>query len=427
MSIEQDLFDFCKDIFPICRSITGPGVRSTLQKIKYILPNLEIHSVKSGTKVFDWTVPKEWIIHDAYIEHESGTRFAEFKKCNLHVLGYSAPVDRHLSLDELKPYIYTIPGNPDAVPYVTSYYKERYGFCMSENEKNALPEGNYHMVIDSEFIDGCLNYGELFIKGKSQKEILLSAYICHPSMANDNVSGISLATYLGKWLCSKKDLRYSYRVIFIPETIGSITYLSQNLNNLKKNLAAGFVFSCVGDNRAFSLIHTRYGNSLADKAANTVLKYKTNFKEYSFLHRGSDERQFNAPGVDLPVCTVCRSKFGCFPEYHTSKDDLNFISQDGLKGSFDAMTECIEALEGSHFYRVTCLCEPQLGKRGLYTTLSSKNSYTNERLISNIIAYSDGRNDLFDLCRILNYPPNVLLPYIKILTEQGLLSYSEES
>ncbi|HAR79284.1 MAG TPA: aminopeptidase [Succinivibrionaceae bacterium] len=423
MSIEQDLFDFCKDIFPICRSITGPGVRSTLQKIKYILPNLEIHSVKSGTKVFDWTVPKEWIIRDAYIEHESGTRFAEFKKCNLHVLGYSAPANRFLSLDELKRYIYTIPGNPDAIPYVTSYYKERYGFCMSENDKNALPEGRYHIVIDSELTDGCLNYAELFIKGKSQKEILLSTYICHPSMANDNTSGISLATYLGKWLSCKKDLRYSYRVIFIPETIGSITYLSLNLAALKKNLIAGFVLSCVGDNRAFSITHSRYGNTLADKAAFAVLKNKPNFQNYNFLHRGSDERQFSAPGVDLPVCTISRSKYGGYPEYHTSKDDMSVISPEGLKGSFDALTECIDALEHNHYYQTTCLCEPQLGRRGLYATLSTQSSYTDERVISNVIAYSDGNNDLFDLCRIQNCHPKELIHYINILLEQGILTF----
>ncbi|MBO5566254.1 MAG: DUF4910 domain-containing protein [Succinivibrio sp.] len=427
MAIEQDLYGFCKDIFPICRSITGQGVRTTLEKIQAVCPELKIHAVKSGTHVFDWTVPKEWCIREAYIEHESGKRFAEFKNCNLHVLGYSAPIDRHLQLAELKQYIYTMPENPDAIPYVTSYYKERYGFCMSENDKNSLPDGSYHIFIDSELKDGELNYGELLIKGRSQKEILLSTYICHPSMANDNASGIALAAYLGKWLGSKGNLRYSYRIIFIPETIGAITYLSRNLSLLKQNVAAGFVLSCVGDNRDFSLVRSRYGNTLADKAACTVLRFKNNFRDYIFLHRGSDERQFNAPGVDLPVCTVCRSKFGCFPEYHTSKDDLSFISQDGLKGAFDAMTECLEALENNHFYRVTCLCEPQLGKRGLYTTLSSRTSYTNERLISNIIAYSDGRNDLFDLCRILNCPPNVLLPYIKILTEQGLLSFSEEN
>ncbi len=425
MAIEQDIYNFCKEIFPICRSLTGQGVRTTLQKIKKICPELKIKSVKSGTSVFDWTVPKEWCIRDAYIEHESGKRFAEFCRNNLHILGYSAPVDRTLTLNELKQYIYTLPGTPDAIPYVTSYYKERYGFCMSENDKNSLPDGNYHIFIDSEFKYGELNYGELFIKGRSQKEILLSTYLCHPSMGNDNTSGIGLAAYLGKWLSNKENLRYSYRIIFIPESIGSITYLSQNLNNLKKNLTAGFVLSCVGDNRDYSLVHSRYGNTLADKVAYQVLKNKSNFKEYSFLHRGSDERQFNAPGVDLPVCTVCRSKFGNFAEYHTSKDDLTLISPEGLGGSFEALTECIEALEHNHYYKVTCFCEPQLGKRGLYTTLSSKTSYTNERLLSNIIAYSDGSNDLFDLCKILDCTPNNLLPYIKILTEQGLLSFSE--
>ncbi len=425
MAIEQDLYCFCKDIFPICRSITGQGVRTTLKKVQKICPDLKIHSVISGTPVFDWTVPKEWCIRDAYIEHESGKRFAEFKKCNLHALGYSAPVNRHMALEELKQYIYTIPGNPDAIPYVTSYYKERYGFCMSENEKNKLPEGNYHVVIDSEFIDGNLNYGELLIKGKSQKEILLSTYICHPSMANDNTSGISLATYLGKWLRDQSNLRYSYRIIFIPETIGAITYLSRNLSALKQNVIAGFILSCVGDNNAYSMVHTRYGNTLADKAALSVMKKLPNFIEYSYLYRGSDERQFNAPGIDLPICPISRSKYGHYPEYHTSKDDLSVISPEGLKGAFDVVTQCIEALENNHRYQINCLCEPQLGKRGLYTSISSKISYTNERLLSNIIAYCDSQNDLFDLCKILDSTPNELLPYIKTLTEHGLLSIQD--
>lgn len=359
------MYKLAERLFPICRSITGDGVRQTLQILKDEYDGMRIYEVPSGTQVFDWTVPREWNIRDAYIEDSHGGRVIDFKENNLHVLGYSLPMDGTLSLEELEKIIYTQPEQPDVIPYVTSYYQERSGFCMSENQKNSLKEDTYHCVIDSDLKNGSLTYGEVILLGETAKEVLLSTYLCHPSMANNEVSGPVVAIELVKWLASLKKRRYTYRIIFIPETIGSITYLSRNLDIMKKNTVAGFLLSCVGDNRTYSMVETKYGNTLTDRLLKNILQYHyPDYKLYDYLQRGSDERQYNAPGVDLPVCAVCRSKYGEYPEYHTSADDLSLISEEGLQGTYKLMKKCILALEYNYYYRVNCLCEPQLGKRG---------------------------------------------------------------
>lgn len=310
--VKEEMYELCERLFPICRSITGDGVRKTLQMLVEVYGNeINIHEVPTGTKVFDWTVPKEWNIKEAYIENSKGQRVIDFKNNNLHVVGYSLPVDKFVDLQELKSVVYTQPDQPDAIPYVTSYYKECYGFCMSQNQLDKLPEDTYHIVIDSELKEGSLTYGEIIIPGDTEEEVFLSTYICHPSMANNELSGPVVATFLAKWLNLLVKRRYTYRIIFIPETIGAITYLSKNLQYLKEHVIAGFNLSCVGDNRTFSYVESRYGDTLADKAAKNVLSfYYPDYKTYSFLKRGSDERQYNAPGVDLPVCAICRSKYG---------------------------------------------------------------------------------------------------------------------
>lgn len=386
-----------------------------------------MREVPSGTQVFDWSVPKEWNIRNAWIKDSKGNKILDFKDNNLHVVGYSLPVNKKVNLEELKTIIYTQPEQPDAIPYVTSYYKERYGFCMTQNQKNNLKEDNYHIFIDSELKDGSLTYGEIIIPGDSNKEVFLSTYVCHPSMANNELSGPAVAIYLAKWLKSLPIRRYTYRIIFIPETIGSITYLSQNLEHLKKRVIAGFNISCVGDNRTFSYVASRYGNTLADKVAKNVLRfYYPEYKEYSFLKRGSDERQYNAPGVDLPVCAICRSKYGEYPEYHTSKDNLDFISPEGLAGSFDVYKQCIIALENNYKYKVKVLCEPQLGKRGLYPTISQKGSSKVVKTMTDFIAYADGNNDLIDIGNIIGVPVEELVPIIKNLIDNDLIEVKND-
>ena len=424
MSFKCLMYELCEKLFPVCRSITGDGVRKTLQILAEVYGNeINIHEVPTGTKVFDWTVPKEWNIKNAHIENSKGQRIIDFKNNNLHVVGYSLPVDKFVDLQELKSVVYTQPDQPDAIPYVTSYYKECYGFCMSQNQLDKLPEDTYHIVIDSELKEGSLTYGEIIIPGDTEEEVFLSTYICHPSMANNELSGPVVATFLAKWLNLLVKRRYTYRIIFIPETIGSITYLSKNLQYLKEHVIAGFNLSCVGDNRTFSYVESRYGDTLADKAAKNVLSfYYPDYKTYSFLKRGSDERQYNAPGVDLPVCAICRSKYGEYPEYHTSKDNLELISPEGLLGAYEVYQQCILSLENNYSYKINVLCEPQLGKRGLYPTTSQKGTYDAVKVMIDFIAYADGSNDLIDISNIIGVPVNELLTVIEKLEKVDLLT-----
>ncbi|MBR5116916.1 MAG: DUF4910 domain-containing protein, partial [Lachnospiraceae bacterium] len=329
------MVDLARKIFPYHRSITGEGVRQTLRDIAdYIAPTgteLMISEVPSGTQVFDWTVPREWAIREAYIEDENGNRIIDIRNSNLHVLGYSVPVDRWVDLEELRQYVYVEENQPDLIPYVTSYYRERYGFCMSRNQRDSLKPGRYHMVIDSELFDGVLNYAEAVLPGETADEILFSTYVCHPSMADNECSGPALAAELIRMLAAMPERKYTYRFVFVPETIGSITYLSRedHVPYLKEHLKAGFVLSCVGDDRGYAMIHSRYADTLADRVLLNVLRHREKFTEYGFKDRGSDERQYNAPGVDLPVVCFCRSKFGEFLEYHTSADNMSFVSPEG--------------------------------------------------------------------------------------------------
>lgn len=423
----QDMYRLAKRLFPICRSITGDGVRDTLSILGEIVP-LKTYEVPTGTPVFDWTVPQEWNIRGGFIEDENSKRILDFAWNNLSIVGYSEPVDQIVSREELLEHIYSEPAQPDAIPYVTSYYKRRYGFCMTENQRNALGNGPFHIVIDSELKDGALTYGEIILSGESQQEILLSTYICHPSMANDNLSGPCLLIYLAKMLSELPRRRYTYRIVFIPETIGSITYLSKNYVHLKKHVVAGFNISCVGDDRTYSYVASRYGNTLADKAAKNVLSFHTpGYQAYSFLQRGSDERQYCAPGIDLPLCAICRSKYGEYPEYHTSLDDLTLISEAGLGGALEVYWKCLMGLEHNYCYRVTCLGEPQLGKRGLYPTLSRKGSANEIWTMTNFIAYADGTNDLFDISNIIHVPVDRLIEIADILRAGGILERMPEA
>lgn len=422
----QEMYDFAGRLFPIGRSLTGEGVRETLRLIQEQVPELEIHEVPSGSQAFDWTVPKEWEITEGYIEDEDGGRVVDYHENNLSVMGYSVPVDRYVSREELFEYVKVEENQPDVIPYVTSYYSPRFAFCMSKNKRDSLKPGTYHMVIRSRHFDGVLNYGEIYLPGESEKEVLLSTYICHPSMANNEVSGPVLTTWLAKWLKQQKR-KLSYRIVFVPETIGSICYISRNLDVMKRNVIAGFVLTCVGDDRAYSYLETRKGNTLTDRVMKNVLGFAhPEYKTYSFLERGSDERQYNAPGVDLPVCDFCRSKYVEYPEYHTSADNMDLISPKGFAGAYDVMIQVLKALEYNGFYRVTCLCEPQLGKRGLYPSESRKGIYEEVKKLTNLIAYADGTEDLIAISTRIGVPVEELIPSIDKLLAAGLFELMQE-
>lgn len=418
------MYSLLKDIFPICRSITGNGVRQTLRLLKNSYPDLTVYEVPSGTKVFDWEIPKEWNIQEAYIEDMDKNKIIDFKDNNLHVVGYSAPMDEYMTLEQLQSFLYSLPEQPDVIPYVTSYYKERSGFCISDKQRRSLKPGVYHAVIKSHFDNqGSLTYGEILIPGKSSKEVLISTYICHPSMANNECSGPVVTSFLADWIKSTGDFEYTYRFVFVPETIGSITYLSRNYKSLKDNVIAGFNLSCVGDDRTYSIVETKYANTLTDKILHHILRYYyPQYKTYSFLDRGSDERQYNAPGIDLPVCGVSRSKYGEYREYHTSADDLSLVTPKGLEGSLQLMKSCITLIEHNDKYQTTCLCEPQLGVRGLYPTISQKGSSHSVKDIMNFIAYADGTNTLLDIAELIQVSALDLIPIAEKLYHQGLIT-----
>ena len=419
------LHDFAKSIWDFNRSITGDGVRKTLKEIKKIIPKLEIHEVPSGTKVFDWVVPLEWKVKEAFIIDPNGKKICDFKKNNLHLVGYSHPVNKSLTLDELQLNLHSLPDQPIAVPYVTSYYNRNWGFCISHNERKNLKNGLYHVVIDSEFFSGSLSYGELIIKGKSKKEVFISTYICHPSMANNELSGPVISSHIAKKISLMKDIKYTYRFVFIPETIGSITYLSKNLKKLQKNVFAGFNLTCIGDERNYSYLPSRDGNTISDLVIKHVLFHTDkNYKSFDWSERGSDERQYCSPGVDLPVASIMRTKYGEYPEYHTSLDDLEkVVTPNGLYGSFLVVEKCIQILEKDCYPKVKVLCEPQLGKRGLYPTLSVKNNYTKNNLIMDFLTWADGEKSLLEISNNLKIPMWETIKIAKKLKEADLILF----
>lgn len=397
-----EMYSWIKDLFPLNRSLSGEGNRKTLSYLQDLIPNLKIGEFKSGYSAFDWVIPHEWNVESAFIERIDGSRVAEFSNCNLHLVGYSIPQDKIVSKEELLKHIHYIHEMPDAIPYVTSYYENGWGFCITKQEFEKLGEGPFRVYIDSTLKGsdegGVLNYGEVVLKGKSSQEILFSTYICHPSMANNELSGPILSVALIQEIANT-DHHYTYRFLFLPETIGSIAYLSENYEKMKKKTIAGWVLTCIGDRGHFSYIPSRQGNNYADRITKEVLGIKAReYITYSWLDRGSDERQFCSPGIDLPVCGITRSKYDTYPEYHTNLDNLEIISEKSLEESLEVLSHIIKKIESQRVPKTTILCEPQMGKRNLYLNLSTRQSYTDQtRKIMDVLSYLDGCHTLEDV------------------------------
>lgn len=419
--VGKEMYQLMSELYPICRSITGNGVRETLDKIKRIVP-IEVHEVASGTKAFDWTVPKEWNIKDAYVKNSKGERIIDFKKSNLHVLNYSVPVQKKVSLGELKEHLFTLADHPDWIPYRTSYYSENWGFCISHNQFIKLEEDTYEVCIDSSLKNGHLTYGEYYIKGEISDEVLISTHICHPSLCNDNLSGIVLATSLAKYL-SQASLRYSHRFLFIPGTIGSITWLCLNEPKVSK-IKHGLVVVCVGDSGGFTYKKTRQQDANIDKIVTHVLRDSDNdFEIIDFFPYGYDERQYCSPGFDLPVGCLMRTPHGQFPEYHTSADNLDFVKPENLAISFSTYLAVLNILGNNKKYlNQNPKCEPQLGKRGLYHKIGGHDdSKAFQLAMLWVLNLSDGKNSLMDISERAKLGFDLIKEVADTLAEHGLL------
>ncbi|MDV3351133.1 DUF4910 domain-containing protein [Leptothoe sp. LEGE 181152] len=393
-----DMYSLISDLYPICRSITGNGVRKSLNIIQQHIP-LEIHEVPTGTPVFDWTVPKEWNIKDAYIKDKTGKKIVDFQSSNLHVLNYSIAIHQTMSLSQLKEHLFSMPDRPDWIPYRTSYYQETWGFCLSDRVLQSLPESDYEVYIDSSLESGSLTYGELLLPGQTSDEVLLCCHSCHPSLCNDNLSGIALVTFLAKHLSQQQSLRYSYRFLFIPGTIGSITWLSRNEDRVSF-IKHGLTVSNVGDSGPLAYKKSRRGNADIDRAVTHILQnLSQDHKVSDFSPYGYDERQFCSPGFNLPIGSLTRSQFGTYPEYHTSADNLDFVQTSALVNSFETYVNVLDVLENNYAYLNTNpKCEPQLGKRGLYSTMGGKQTTPDERMAMLwTLNLSDGEHTLLDI------------------------------
>lgn len=385
-----------RELYPICRSITGDGFRQTLARLKEEVP-LEVHEVPSGTKVFDWTVPREWNIRDAYVKNSSGDRVIDFRRHNLHVVNYSVPVQGKMSLAQLRPHLHTLPDQPDLIPYRTSYYKEAWGFCLPHRQLEQMPEDEYEVCIDSTLEDGHLTYGECLLKGASAQEVLISCHACHPSLCNDNLSGVTVATFLAKHL-AQVPLRYSYRFLFIPGTIGSITWLSLNEDRARA-IAHGLVLTCIGDRGNFTYKKSRRGNAEIDLAMGHILRHSgRDYATVEFSPYGYDERQYCSPGFNLAVGCLMRSPHGEFAEYHTSADNLDFVDPAALADSFAKILSVFDVLEHNRTYmNLNPKCEPQLGKRGLYSVVGGTSIKQLEMAMLWVLNLSDGSFSLLDI------------------------------
>jgi aminopeptidase-like protein len=422
LDVGQDMYRLIEELYPICRSITGDGVRRTLQIVQRHIP-LMVHEVPSGTNVFDWTVPKEWNITDAYIKNTRGERVVDFNTSNLHVVSYSVPVKKKMSLAALKPHLFTLPEHPEWIPYRTSYYTENWGFCLSHTQLSQLREDEeYEVCIDSSLAEGHLTYGEYYLPGDLRDEVLISCHVCHPSLCNDNLSGIALVTFLAKYL-SALPRRYSYRFLFIPGTIGSITWLCRNETQVA-HIKHGFVVAGVGDKGDLTYKKSRRGDAEIDNAVCHVLKHAGNrHAVIDFFPYGYDERQFCSPAFNLPIGCVMRTPFGQYPEYHTSADDLDFIHLPSLADSLSTCVAILSILEHNKMYvNQNPKCEPQLGKRGLYRAIGGQAASAVDTLtLLWVLNLADGNYSLLDMAERADCPFESIKAAAGMLYEHGLL------
>ncbi len=422
--VGRQMYEFIRTLYPICRSITGAGLRETLKQISEHIP-LQIREVATGTEVFDWTVPKEWNIRDAYVKNRTGKRVIDFRKSNLHVVSYSIPVKTTLSMSELKTHLFTLPDHPDWIPYRTSYYQETWGFCLRHQDLMRMKDEQYEVCIDSTLDAGHLTYGEYHLPGVEESEVLISCHACHPSLCNDNLSGIALATFLARHL-STQPRRYSYRFLFIPGTIGSITWLSRNEDKTHR-IKHGLVAACVGDPGKSTYKKSRQGDAEIDKAVTHVLKHSgQDYEIMDFSPYGYDERQYNSPGFSLPVGSLMRTPNGRYSEYHTSADDLDFVSAESLKDSYQKYLSVIQVLENNRTYiNLNPKCEPQLGKRGLYRLMGGdRDTGFDQMSLLWVLNLSDGRHSLLDIAERSGYEFSVIKNAAHVLCEKALLKES---
>lgn len=417
----EELHRFAAELYPFCRSITGAGIRRTLSMIAERIP-LETTDVATGTQVFDWTIPKEWNVRDAYIEGEDSRRIVDFQKCNLHVLNYSTPFNATITLGELMPHLFTLPGKPDWIPYRTSYYQENWGFCLSHNQMLALQDGRYKVSIDSSLEDGRLTYGECYLPGSSSDEVLISCHVCHPSLANDNLSGLTVGTSLAKLLATRTH-QYSYRFLFVPGTIGAITWLARNKDGAGR-VRHGLVLTCIGDAGGFHYKKSRRGNAMIDRAMAEVLRHCGEpFEILEFSPYGYDERQYCSPGFNLPVGCLMRSVWGTFPEYHTSADNLDFIRPEQLARSLRVCAAVVDVLENDrHYTSLNPWCEPQLGRRNLYRSTGGEAVDVEISARLWVLNLSDGDHSLLDIAERSGLPFRAICDAADLLSESGLLS-----
>jgi aminopeptidase-like protein len=417
-AIGAELHDLIARLYPICRSISGDGVRQTFELLQPIL-DLQVTEVPTGTQVFDWTVPREWNIRDAWIAGPDGRRVVDFADSNLHVLGYSVPVRARMSLEELRPHLFTHPTEPDWIPFRTSYYNENWGFCVERSRLESLPEGEYEVCIDSTLADGAITYAECVLPGEVDDEILVSTYSCHPSLANDNVSGIALVALLGRHLASAPR-RHTYRLLFSPGSIGPISWLALNEDRLG-GIRAGLVASCVGDPGPITYKRSRRGDADVDRAVAIVLRDAgVEHRIRDFVPLGGDERQFCSPGIDLPVGALSRTPADEFPEYHSSADDLELVRPEALVESFRTYVAVLEALErNARFVNLSPKGEPQLGKRGLYRSVGGGSS--REAALLWVLNLSDGRHDLLEIAERSGLPFDAVAEAAETLEEHDLL------
>ncbi len=420
-NVGQSMYDLMKILYPICRSITGDGVRESLKIIQNTIA-LQIHEIPSGTKIFDWVVPNEWNIHDAFIKNSHGERIVDFQKSNLHIVNYSRPVHRKMNLKELNPYLYTLPEFPDWIPYRTSYYKDSWGFCLTHKQYEELKEDEYEVCIQSSLEKGSLTFGELVIPGETSAEVLISTHVCHPSLCNDNLSGMVLATYLALHLRSS-NLRFTYRFLFIPGTIGSIAWLSEHKDRTDL-IWHGLVLTGIGDSGGFTYKRTRRGNAEIDRVLSHVLTQSEYEHEIiDFFPYGYDERQYCSPGFNLPVGCLMRTPHGQYPEYHSSGDNLEFIHPEYLEQSFFVCMNAIAVLEKNRTYQsLNPNCEPQLGRRGLYRAVGGQaEGAKREMAMLWILNLSDGTHSLLDIAERANISFEIIASEAKILCDHHLL------